>query len=143
MPSLESIRSVISIAAVIAAVLSFFVYCMFTLGGKKPDSQTEAEEGSRQARAMAAILPTPPTAGEIADIVKAFATLSSNLLKAGPALYSMIGSALFLLIAAIAAGAIVGGSSSSSSSAEGDSSVCQSNVSNVSNAVDDENLEVR
>lgn len=91
MPSLESIRSVISIAAIVAAVLSFVVYLMFTLGGKKPDSQTEAEEGSRQARATAAILPTPPTAGEIADIVKAFATLSSNLLKAGPALYSMIG----------------------------------------------------
>lgn len=146
MPTLETMKVVISIAGVLAAIGTFIVYFVFTLGGMKPDSQSEAEEGSKQARATAANLPAGPTAGQVADIIKAFATLSTNLLKAGPALYSMIGSALFLLIAAIAAGAIVGGSSSGNSSTESNASAPQddaANASNASNSVDDENLKVK
>ena len=40
----------------------------------------------------------------ISDLVKAFATLVDSLVKAGPALTALIGSLLFLLIAAAAAG---------------------------------------
>ena len=53
-------------------------------------------------------LTTPVSAGEIADLLKALASLTDSLVKAGPALWSLIGSILFLLVASIAAGLIGG-----------------------------------
>ena len=55
----------------------------------------------------------PPTARldgmsakDLAELVKAIATLVEGLVKAGPALWSLIGSLLFLLIACAAAGVL-------------------------------------
>jgi len=73
----------------------------------KPPARAKAEQNAEQA-ANAVKSMVGPTPAQVAEMVKALATLSQALVKAGPALWSMIGSALFLLIATLAAGVFSG-----------------------------------
>lgn len=47
------------------------------------------------------------SAQDFAELIKAIASLVEQLVKAGPALWALVGSMVFLLIAALAAGLII------------------------------------
>ncbi|MCA3260074.1 MAG: hypothetical protein IM669_10125 [Phenylobacterium sp.] len=95
--------------ALICAILSFAIYIAFSLGWLKSQpqqSQTEVRDAMSAVKAKAAAA----TAQEVTDLVKALAALTDSLAKVGPALWSMIGSILFLLVASVASGVVgVGG----------------------------------
>ena len=94
-------QNTITWAAIVFASLCFFLYFVLTLAPlfvpRKPDKAARKPPPGVEtiAPVQAAILP---------DLVNAFAALAEALAKAGPALWSLIGSMLFLLIAALAAG---------------------------------------
>ena len=123
----------VAIVAIALSVISFLVYIGFSLGllGRKETEQAvqAAQTATNQVRAV-----TAPTPTQVADLLKALGSLTESLVKAGPALWSLIGSALFLLIAAIAAGAIGGGSPTKSGGETGrggtDTKMSTSNTSN-------------
>lgn len=87
-------------AAILFARLCFALYVVLTLAPflaairDKPAAKPPAEREG-YAPVAAAVLP---------DLVKALAALVEALAKAGPALWSLIGSLLFFLIGALAAG---------------------------------------
>jgi len=98
-------------AALIMSLISFFVYLGFSLGWLGQEETKQAIQASEVAKNQVRGL-TAPTPAQVADLLKALGSLTDSLVKAGPALWSLVGSVLFLLIAAIAAGAIGGGSPS-------------------------------
>ena len=129
MPTLATMQVVITVVAVAAGAISFLLYLLITLNVLNPSSQQQTEDA----------LQTPHTqARNLA--VKGLATLSANLVKAGPALWSLIGSALFLLIAAVAAG-LLGSAPAFTSSNSTD--VQRSSTQNASDAPTNENLPVK
>jgi len=128
MPTLSTMQVVITIVAVIAGILSFGLYFAMTMNWLKPDAQKASEDTLQHARDSAKSL-VGPSAADVADMLKSLATLTESLIKAGPALWSLIGSALFLLIASIAAGLLSPGS--------GHSSTEGSNAADVSNGQTD------
>lgn len=86
--------------AIIFASLCFFLYFVLTLAPlfvRKPDEAARKTPPGGELYA-----PVPATV--LTDLVKAFAALAEALAKAGPALWSLIGSLLFFLIGALAAG---------------------------------------
>ncbi|MFL6752429.1 MAG: hypothetical protein ACJ8FL_04290 [Sphingomicrobium sp.] len=96
-------QNVISWVAIGCAILCLLVYLglMVKLVLDSKNKTSEARE----------LLPHPReglvggvSAKDFAEIVKGLASLVDSLVKAGPALWSLIGSLLFLLIAALAAG---------------------------------------
>lgn len=107
MPTLGTMQVVIAIVAVVCGVLSFGVYFAMSVNWLRPKAAEEAR-GTVERAGTALESVGKPTAAEVAEIVKALATLTQSLVKAGPALWSLIGSILFLLVAAIAAGLLDG-----------------------------------
>ncbi len=103
MPLLEKVQVLIAIVAVGCGVLSFGVYFVLSLRPPAQAAAKNAGEAAAMLQARAAVTPA-----EVTDMVKALASLSESLAKAGPALWSMIGAALFLLIAAVSAGVLQG-----------------------------------
>jgi Na+-transporting methylmalonyl-CoA/oxaloacetate decarboxylase gamma subunit len=86
--------------AIIFASLCFFLYFVLTLAPlfvRKPEKPARKPPPGAEA-----IAPVPATV--LTDLVKAFAALVEALAKAGPALWSLIGSLLFFLIGALAGG---------------------------------------
>ena len=97
----------IQIVALGGAIGCFIVYLVVTLS-QIPKAQEKTDEAAkRMTAADGRDFVTPEQATEI---IKVLASLAESLAKAGPALWSLIGSLLFLLIAAMTAGLIVGGS---------------------------------
>lgn len=88
-------------AALVFASMCFLVYVVLSLAPVilAWKEHKRARKSSRGADALAAPVPI-----DFAGLVKAFATLVDSLVKAGPALWALIGSMLFLLIAGFAAG---------------------------------------
>jgi hypothetical protein len=90
----------IAYAALVFASLSFLLYFVLTLAplfaGKPHKVAAKVPPGAKT------IAPVPVTV--LPDLVNAFAALAEALAKAGPALWSLIGSLLFFLIGALAAG---------------------------------------
>lgn len=106
MPSLETMQVWITIAALAFATVSFLLFLFMMLGWIKPeDTNKAAQDQAVNSMESMAVAPTP---AEVAELVKALATFSESLMKAGPRLWTLIGSILFLLIAAIAAGSLQG-----------------------------------
>lgn len=108
MPDLDHMRIVIAITATACGALAFLAY-LWLLGmaaqqAKTAETAADAARGGGQLGLEA----TAPTLADAAELVKAFASLTDSLAKAGPALWSLLGSALFLLIACVAAGAFQG-----------------------------------
>lgn len=98
---------VVVMVAAGCGVIAFLIYLAISLNVLKSDEQEKAKEGATEAvRSLRAV--DVPTPAEVAELIKALATLSDSLVKAGPALWSLLGSILFLLIAAIAAGLLGG-----------------------------------
>jgi hypothetical protein len=85
-------------AALVFASLCFLLYFVLVLAplfaGKPHKAARKPPPGEALAPVPAAVMP---------DLVNAFAALAEALAKAGPALWSLIGSLLFFLIAALAA----------------------------------------
>jgi hypothetical protein len=98
-------QTVISVVALGCAILSFVVFLVVTLR-QIPDARSKADQAVR-ALAGSGQSFTGVSAKDVAELVKALASLADSLVKAGPALWSLMGSLLFLLIAALAAGLIV------------------------------------
>ena len=93
----------ISRVSIGCALACFIIYIVLALKlvpdpREKLDETVEQLPGHVQSLRMA-------DPKEFAELVKALASLVDSLVKAGPALWSLIGSMLFLLIAALAAGA--------------------------------------
>ena len=82
------------------AVVCFILYVILILAPllpKKPAQAARKEPAAK--RGFAAT-----SAAEVTGLVSAVATLTEALAKAGPALWSLVGSLLFLLIAGMAGG---------------------------------------
>jgi hypothetical protein len=104
MTELQSMREAIAYVAIGCGILSFLVYLAFSwkaVTSKKVEK--DLRETVASVRGMGA-----PTVEQLAEVLKALASLAESLVKAGPALWAMIGSALFLLIASLAAGVFWG-----------------------------------
>ena len=88
-------------AALLFAVVTFVLYIVLSLAplwlARKEYKEKQAKAGAKKEIAA------PPAIG-FADLVTALAALVEGLAKAGPALWALIGSMLFLLIAGFAAG---------------------------------------
>ena len=100
-------QNVIFWVAIFGAIGCFLVYLVVTLK-LIPEAQKKTTDTAERMKPNDSMAPV--TAEQVAEIVKALASLAESLAKAGPALWSLIGSLLFLLIAAMSAGLIVGGS---------------------------------
>lgn len=90
--------------AIFGAVGCFIVYVSVTLK-LIPDASEKANKAIRELAPPATKL-DGMSAKDFAELVKAVATLVEGLVKAGPALWSLVGSLLFLLIACAAAGVL-------------------------------------
>ena len=95
-------QNIISWVAVGCAIASFAVYLVLTFR-IIPDPRDKTDKTVHELAARTKELAGPPSAKDFAELVKALASLVDSLVKAGPALWSLIGSMLFLLIAAAAA----------------------------------------
>lgn len=107
MTQFQGIQQAIAVVAIICAILSFFVYLVFSYRAVKSETAKKVEESVREAVGPVREM-LLPSAKDVAEILKALGSLAESLAKAGPALWSMLGSALFLLIAALAIGVFSG-----------------------------------
>ena len=93
-------KDTISWVAIVFASLCFLLYFVLTLAPlflARKQYKADREAAGRENLA-------PPVPIDFSGLVKAFATLVDSLVKAGPALWALIGSMIFLLIAGFAAG---------------------------------------
>ncbi|HEY4070929.1 MAG TPA: hypothetical protein VGM04_05160 [Sphingomicrobium sp.] len=97
-------QNVICWVAIFGAVGCFIVYVSVTLK-LIPDASEKANKTVKEMAPSTARF-EGISAKDFAELVKAIATLVEGLVKAGPALWSLIGSLLFLLIACAAAGTL-------------------------------------
>lgn len=100
---LENTQLAIAWVAVICAAISFTLHLAFSLGliitpAQRAEAELRAAIAAGKARAETA---TPKDA---AEVLKALAAIIDSLVKAGPSLWSMMGAALFLLVACLASG---------------------------------------
>lgn len=144
MVHLSTMLTVIAGVAVGCAVLSFavFLYAALKL---IPEGRNKADQAIRQFTSSAQNF-TGVSAKDIAELVKALASLADSLVKAGPALWSLIGSALFLFIASLAAGVFSSppaqpGAAGGKTNAA-DTNTVEANAAAGSNQQADENLPV-
>ena len=100
-------KDAIQLVALAGAIGCFLVYLVVTLR-QIPKAQQTTSDAAERMKLTDGV--TSVTAEQVAEIINALASLAESLAKAGPALWSLIGSLLFLLIAAMSAGLIVGGS---------------------------------
>lgn len=101
-------QNIISWAAIVGAGVCLLVYLGLTL--KVITDRRDKVDPTVQALASQAKTLKQPTVGDLAELVKQLAALVDSLVKAGPALWALIGSLLFLLIGAVAAGVFSGAS---------------------------------
>ena len=95
-----AMQNEIAVVAVRFAVICFVLYVILILAPLLPHKAQKTADGKAQANESFA----PGAIAEVSGLVTAIATLTEALAKAGPALWSLIGSLLFLLIAGMAAG---------------------------------------
>ena len=142
-----SLATILFGVAIAGAVISFIIYWRRTV---TPPAHEELKQAIKESAAGVKTV-APVTPDQIANLLKALASLTDSLVKAGPALWSLIGSILFLLIAAIAAGLIGGGKPDAEPSAQSkteanattDVQVPASQTNTQANAASNENLKVR
>ena len=106
---MQLIQTAIQVAALGGAIGCFIVFWVVSLKQIAAAQKTTTEAADRINRGEMDSM-DPVTIAQVGEILKAIASLAESLAKAGPALWSLIGSLLFLLIAAMSAGLIVGGS---------------------------------
>jgi hypothetical protein len=99
----EDTRIWIALVALAFAIVSFGLYVRFALHNVKVagEASQRNETTIAAARTKGAVSPT-----DMAELIKAMASLTEALVKAGPALWSLIGTVLLLLIASVSAGAL-------------------------------------
>lgn len=109
MHDVTKLQAAIAIIAAGAAIISFVIYLLVITNKVTPAAHEKLKENSDEAIAKAKSL-TAPSPAEVASLVQSLASLSEALAKAGPALWSLIASVLFLLVACLAAGTMSGSS---------------------------------
>lgn len=90
-------------AALVMGALCFALFLWLSVKAQTARPSEPARQMAEQARGL-----VPASFSELTDFVKALSTLTDALVKAGPALGALIGSILFLAIAAGASRAIGG-----------------------------------
>ena len=106
MIDLPMLRTMIGIIAIIGALACFLAFWRITFI-VAPQARKTASETLTGLNLTAQTV-SPVSTRDIAELLKALASLADSLAKAGPALWSLIASVLYLLIAALAAGVFVG-----------------------------------
>lgn len=109
--SYHDLRTLIGGTALAFAGASFLVHLVFS--GLLAAKEKDAKVANSEVRALMARVnfdPATASLSQLTDLFKAAGGLAESLLKAGPALWSMIGSLLFLVVACLATGALQGGS---------------------------------
>lgn len=105
--------TIVTITALVMGVLCFMLFLWLSLKAQQATATAPAQQMADKASGL-----TPTSFGELTEMVKALATLSDSLVKAGPALSVLIASILFLTIAAGASGAFVGNAASTATKAQ-------------------------
>ena len=105
MAPFHQVQFVIASVAIACAVLCFALYLALSLG-LTGSPRTQAEKSTRKVMENAQARMSAVSPAEVTDLIKALASLSESLAKAGPALWSLIGACLFLLIAAVSTGVL-------------------------------------
>ncbi|MEO7691201.1 MAG: hypothetical protein ABIS51_18100 [Sphingomonas sp.] len=95
-------QAIVTIASLVMGSLCFALFLWLSAKAQTATPSEPARQMAEKASGLA-----PANIGELTDLVKALSTLSESLSKAGPALTVLIGSILFLALAALASGAIV------------------------------------
>lgn len=96
-------QAIVTITALVMGGLCFALFLWLSVKAQTARPSEPARQMAVKAQGL-----TPVSVGELTDLVKALTSLSESLSKAGPALALLIGSILFLSIAAVASGAVVG-----------------------------------
>lgn len=96
-------QAIVTITALVMGGLCFALFLWLSVAAQTARPSEPARQMAEKAHGL-----VPANVGELTDLVKALSTLSESLSKAGPALTVLIGSILFLAIAAFASGAITG-----------------------------------
>ena len=108
----EAMRGVVAAVAAACGAISFGTWILMLL---RPPERAAAKAVETAAEALKAAagpqegeLPLAASPDIITGVAQALSSLVESLNKAGPALWSLIGSILFLLVAAVSAGATQG-----------------------------------
>ncbi len=101
-------QTAIVVAAIVGATVCLGIYVLLTFKVIK-DRRDKVDPTVAELPAKTKEL-GPPSVKDLAELVKQLAALVDGLVKAGPALWALIGSLLFLLIGAVAAGVFSGAS---------------------------------
>jgi hypothetical protein len=96
-------QDIVTITALVMGGLCFALFLWLSLTAQSAAQSQPARQMADKANGLA-----PVTVGELTDLIKALTGFTDSLAKAGPSLTTLIGSILFLAIAAIASGAISG-----------------------------------
>lgn len=94
-------QDIVTVAALVMGGLCFALFLWLSLTAQSAAQSQSARQMAVKANALA-----PVTVGELTDLIKALTGFTDSLAKAGPSLTTLVGSILFLAIAAIASGAI-------------------------------------
>lgn len=95
----EALQSWVALAALACGLLSFGMFFVGVLRAQR----SNAQERSERVNKALAVAPGA-SVDQVTDLVKALSSLTGSLAKAGPALWALVGSVLFLLIAAVSTG---------------------------------------
>ena len=93
----------VTITALVMGGLCFALFLWLSLKAQSAAQSQPARQMADRANALA-----PVTVSELTDLIKALTGFTESLQKAGPSLTTLVGSILFLAIAAVASGAISG-----------------------------------
>ena len=94
-------QDAISVVAIICSMVCLGTFLALALK-KVPDAAERADQRVQQLAQAKQFAEVDPK--DLAEIIKGLASLAEALVKAGPAFWSLMGSLLFLVIAAAAAG---------------------------------------
>lgn len=102
LPDQDTLKSLVALTALLFSIVSFLSFIFGYVGALGDGGKKEAPGPVAQA------VPIPVTAADVAALLEAVAKLGDALIKAGPALWRLLASVLFLLIAALSAGVFQG-----------------------------------
>jgi hypothetical protein len=95
----------VTLIALIAGIICFLIYAASAIATLCAKRQQAASDLASTAKSMVAAAQPKATVEEYSKLLDAASKLTDSLSKAGPALVSLVGAILFLLIAAVSSGA--------------------------------------
>ena len=95
----------VTLTALIAGTVCFLIYTASAIATLCAKPQQAASDLASTAKSMATAAQPKATVEDYSKLLDAASKLTDSLSKAGPALVSLVGAILFLLIAAVSSGA--------------------------------------